>query len=113
MFPSVEQLRTPMYFTDDEFRLLEGSNLHGAIVDRQQQWQDEYEQCRGLIKDKLQDDEEAFSLYAFSYSLHRLLNMHTVKYIAWLQHIYLHEPSLHPFYPKHRHYSPTKIHILS
>lgn len=51
--PAPEQLRTPLYFTDDELRLLEGTNLLGAAQDRRKQWEEE----SGVVRDALKEVE--------------------------------------------------------
>ncbi|KAJ6515535.1 SET domain protein [Mycena sanguinolenta] len=47
--PTLDKLRTPLHFTQAELELLKGSNLYGATLDRQREWQAEFEECRGVI----------------------------------------------------------------
>lgn len=44
--PSTEKLRTPLHFTHDELEAFRGSNLYGATLDRQREWQEEWNRCR-------------------------------------------------------------------
>ncbi|EPS95499.1 hypothetical protein FOMPIDRAFT_1062699 [Fomitopsis schrenkii] len=44
--PSAEKLRTPLHFTHDELGAFRGSNLYGATLVRQREWQEEWKQCR-------------------------------------------------------------------
>jgi hypothetical protein len=50
--PRPNEMRTPCYYTDEELRLLEGTNLVGATRDRLQGWREEWEQLRELLGDK-------------------------------------------------------------
>jgi hypothetical protein len=50
--PPADTLRTPLQFTDSEMTLLEGTNLHGATLDRRRQWEAEYEIVKSTITDE-------------------------------------------------------------
>jgi hypothetical protein len=50
--PSPSTLLTPMYFTVEELRLLEGTNLHGAVHDREAEWRAESERVKILLKEE-------------------------------------------------------------
>ncbi|KAF8602390.1 SET domain-containing protein [Ceratobasidium sp. AG-I] len=45
MLPAPAELLTPLYFSEVELSLLEGSNLHPATLKRRQEWQAEWSQC--------------------------------------------------------------------
>ncbi|KAF7355622.1 SET domain-containing protein [Mycena sanguinolenta] len=47
--PTLDKLRTPLHFTQAELELLKGSNLYGATLDRQREWQAEFEECRSAV----------------------------------------------------------------
>lgn len=45
MLPTPAKLLTPLYFTEAELSLLEGSNLYPATLKRRQEWQAEWSLC--------------------------------------------------------------------
>ncbi|KAK0206753.1 SET domain protein [Desarmillaria ectypa] len=47
--PSREKLRTGLHFTPLELEMFRGTNLYGAIVDREKEWRREWEICRTVI----------------------------------------------------------------
>ncbi|KAH9887069.1 SET domain-containing protein [Cubamyces lactineus] len=47
--PSADKLRTPLHFNPAELEAFKGSNLYGATLDRQRDWQAEWEQCRAVV----------------------------------------------------------------
>lgn len=49
--PSEKDLRTPLYFNEEEMNFLRGTNVHGATVDRERDWRAEHR----LLQDELQD----------------------------------------------------------
>jgi hypothetical protein len=49
--PSAEQLRTPLYFSEEELGLLEGTNLLGAVLDRRREWEEESVAIREVLKE--------------------------------------------------------------
>jgi hypothetical protein len=40
--PEESQLRTPLWFSEQEMRLLQGTNLYGATIDRRDEWHSEW-----------------------------------------------------------------------
>jgi hypothetical protein len=53
--PKPEDMRTPMYFTPAESQLLEGTNLSGAVKDRETTWRTELE----AVKSRFSAEEAA------------------------------------------------------
>ncbi|PBL02778.1 SET domain protein [Armillaria gallica] len=49
MLPSREKLRTGLHFTPLELEMFRGTNMHGAIVDRETEWRREWEACRAVV----------------------------------------------------------------
>ncbi|KAM5538834.1 hypothetical protein V8D89_007556 [Ganoderma adspersum] len=47
--PSPDKLRTPLHFTDIELASFRGSNLFGATLDRKEQWEGEWQQCKDAV----------------------------------------------------------------
>jgi hypothetical protein len=47
--PPRESLTTPLFFSDEELRLLTGTNLFPAVAQRRQEWQAESEAVRSVI----------------------------------------------------------------
>ncbi|WVQ97119.1 hypothetical protein IAU59_004229 [Kwoniella sp. CBS 9459] len=50
--PSSSDLSTPLYFTDPELELLNGSNLLGAVEDRKREWRAESDAVRTVLKEE-------------------------------------------------------------
>lgn len=48
--PTPSDLTTPLYFTDSELDLLDGSNLAGAVVDRRNEWQKESKAIQQVLR---------------------------------------------------------------
>ncbi len=49
MLPSREKLRTGLHFTPLELEMFRGTNMHGAIIDRETEWRREWEACRAVV----------------------------------------------------------------
>ena len=49
ILPSADKLRTPLHFTSAELELFKGSNLYGATLDRQRDWETEWAACRDFV----------------------------------------------------------------
>ncbi|KAK0491238.1 SET domain protein [Armillaria novae-zelandiae] len=49
MLPSREKLRTGLHFTPLELDMFRGTNMHGAITDRETEWRREWEECRAVV----------------------------------------------------------------
>ncbi|KAL0059859.1 hypothetical protein AAF712_013341 [Marasmius tenuissimus] len=49
MLPPREKMRTGLHFTPEERELFRGTNLHGAISDRERECRDEWTQCARVI----------------------------------------------------------------
>ncbi|TFY63912.1 hypothetical protein EVJ58_g2957 [Rhodofomes roseus] len=47
--PSADKLRTPLHFTHNELEAFRGSNLYGATLDRQREWQQEWRECQDFL----------------------------------------------------------------
>ncbi|KAI0752124.1 SET domain-containing protein [Fomes fomentarius] len=47
--PTSDKLRTPLHFTDTELQAFQGSNLHGATLDRRQTWEAEWQECKVVV----------------------------------------------------------------
>ncbi|KAG7449423.1 SET domain protein [Guyanagaster necrorhizus] len=60
--PSREKLRTGLHFTPLELEMFKGTNMHGAIVDREKEWRHEWETCRSVVSkvDRTWGDLELF-----------------------------------------------------
>jgi len=65
--PAQSMLRTALYFTPEERELFNGSNLYGAIRDREQEWTAEYDQCRAAFDSSPISNE--FTWYASYFTL--------------------------------------------
>ncbi|KAJ8472930.1 hypothetical protein ONZ51_g8176 [Trametes cubensis] len=59
--PSAEKLRTPLHFSSVELEAFRGSNLYGATLDRQRDWQAEWQQCRAVVSVANSSWGEAFT----------------------------------------------------
>lgn len=49
MLPSREKLRTGLHFTPLELEMFRGTNMYGAIMDRETEWRREWEACRAVV----------------------------------------------------------------
>ncbi|KAF9266338.1 SET domain-containing protein [Marasmius fiardii PR-910] len=49
MLPPAEKMRTGLHFTSDEREMFRGSNLFGAITDREKECREEWAQCAGVV----------------------------------------------------------------
>ncbi|KAF8622195.1 hypothetical protein AX15_007304 [Amanita polypyramis BW_CC] len=49
MLPSPDKLRTPLFFTTSELEAFKGTNIYGATLDRQREWQAEHVNCLDAI----------------------------------------------------------------
>lgn len=47
--PPPHALRTPLHFTPLELEMFKGTNLYGAALDREREWQTEWRHCHGVI----------------------------------------------------------------
>ncbi|EIW56718.1 SET domain-containing protein [Trametes versicolor FP-101664 SS1] len=47
--PSPERLVTPLHFTSNELEAFRGTNLYGATIDRQRDWEAEWVQCQAVV----------------------------------------------------------------
>ncbi|KAF8523931.1 hypothetical protein BU17DRAFT_43416 [Hysterangium stoloniferum] len=61
LLPPVSALRTPLYFTNEEFSLLCGTNLYGATLDRKAERETEWIRCRKFISSVYPQWEEGFT----------------------------------------------------
>jgi hypothetical protein len=61
--PSPGDLSTPMFFTQAEMQLLQGTNLYGAIAERQEEWQSESK----VVSETL--EEEGLTWYVGGYDM--------------------------------------------
>ncbi|KAK7470347.1 hypothetical protein VKT23_001775 [Stygiomarasmius scandens] len=65
MLPSRDKLRTALHFTPEERELFKGSNLYGAIYDRENEWRMEWIKCQGVISAVNEDWGRKFSWELF------------------------------------------------
>lgn len=49
--PTEDELRTPLYYTEEERELFRGTNLFGATEDRIREWKEESEVVRTALKE--------------------------------------------------------------
>lgn len=49
ILPATDKLRTSLHFTPHELELFRGTNVYGATIDRQREWEQEWEMCRTRI----------------------------------------------------------------
>ncbi|RDB19824.1 Ribosomal lysine N-methyltransferase set10 [Hypsizygus marmoreus] len=49
--PAPEKLRTPLHFTQLELKMVEGTNLYGAALDREREWRREWNECYAVVSD--------------------------------------------------------------
>ena len=54
--PPSEALTTPLYYTEEDLRWLEGTNVANATRERRQAWQEEWEAACSVLKDAGVDD---------------------------------------------------------
>ncbi|KAJ3782663.1 SET domain protein [Lentinula aff. detonsa] len=47
--PTPEQLRTGLFLTLEERELFQGTNMYGAIRDREQEWRSEWSRCHAIV----------------------------------------------------------------
>lgn len=55
------ELSTPLFWTDHEVNLLEGTNLYGAIQDRRTAWQDSWRRARLWVHSVRSEWAQGFS----------------------------------------------------
>ncbi|KAF5358992.1 hypothetical protein D9758_004838 [Tetrapyrgos nigripes] len=61
MLPSHDRLRTALHFTLEERELFKGSNLYGAIIDRENEWRTEWVRCQEVISGVNEEWGQKFS----------------------------------------------------
>ncbi|KAG7097316.1 hypothetical protein E1B28_004677 [Marasmius oreades] len=71
VLPPEEKMRTGLHFTPEEREMFRGSNLFGAIVDREKEYRDEWVQCLRVISEC-----KASWGTAFSWELYRTATTH-------------------------------------
>jgi hypothetical protein len=59
--PAPHALRTPLHFTPVELEMFKGTNLYGATLDREREWQAEWRQCHAVIAGANSEWSEMFS----------------------------------------------------
>lgn len=47
--PSIEEMRTPLYFNEEEMNFLAGTNLYGATKDREKAWREEWKALQVIL----------------------------------------------------------------
>ncbi|KAJ3722676.1 SET domain protein [Lentinula raphanica] len=59
--PASKQLQTGLFLTSEERELFRGTNMYGAIQDREQEWRLEWNQCRNVVAEVNTEWTDAFS----------------------------------------------------
>ncbi|KIK67738.1 hypothetical protein GYMLUDRAFT_215918, partial [Collybiopsis luxurians FD-317 M1] len=59
--PLPEKLRTGLFLTSEEREMFRGSNLHGAILDREREWRLEWSECQSVVAQADEEWAQAFT----------------------------------------------------
>ncbi|KAF9077069.1 SET domain-containing protein [Rhodocollybia butyracea] len=59
--PSADKLRTGLFLSPEERELFRGTNLYGAIVDREQEWRSEFTHCHAVVAEVKEEWASAFT----------------------------------------------------